>query len=126
MSHVHGGPKPLTDLKNQLESLQDVLLMHPCQHLLLFQYSKTQTSENTFTLPSSDTTDSDTVSDDDLLIGLRKDKRTCTSHLISLYLIHTCFLPFMLYSYSVHKSVSEVLFIPGGKNAMKKEMLALK
>ena len=52
---------------------------------------------NTSTLPFSDTIiDPDSVSNDDLLVALRKGKHASTSHPISdLYLIHICLLPFI-------------------------------
>ena len=48
-----------------------------------------QTSEDIFALPYSDaTTDSDIVSDDDLLIALRKGKHACTFHSISRFVFY--------------------------------------
>ena len=66
--------------------------------ILIFE---TQTGENTSILPSSDTTtDSNSISNNDLPITLRKGKQTCTSHFISYFLsysdLSTFFMPLFL------------------------------
>ena len=93
---------------------------------------KTRTSENTSTFLSSDTTtNSSSVSDDYLLIALRKGKHTCTSHHNSRFvsyshLSHSFYaFIFSLDSYFVLKYVPEALSILSWKDAIKKEMLAL-
>ena len=134
LSHVYKEPKPLAGLENRPKSSQDVLLLYLCQHLLLFQFSKHKLVRTTSTLSSSDTTtDFDSVSDDDdgLHITLRKSKHTCASHPISRFVSYSHLSPFShvfissLNLYYVFKYVSEALFIPGWKDAIKEEMLVL-
>jgi len=73
LSHVHRDPKPITGWKTN-QSSQDVLLLHMCQYLLLFQFLN-HNSENTSVLSFNDSiTDSYTISNDDLHIALRKGK----------------------------------------------------
>jgi len=119
---------PITDLENQPVFTRHTSTAHvPIFSVILI--FKIQTSENTPTLPSSDTSNFDSISDDDLSIALRKSKRTCTISL-DLYLIHTYLLSFMLLyfsldSYSVSKSISEAIFISIWKDTMKEKMLTL-
>jgi len=84
------------------------------------------------TLSSIDaTTNTDIICGDNLPIALRKDKRTCTSYLISrlvsyayLFLFFYAFISYVELIFS-SQIWSEALSIPGWMDAMKEEMLAL-
>ena len=56
---------------------------------------ETKTGDNTFTLPSSNTTiDSDSIDDIDFLITFRKGKHTCTFHPIYRFVSYSHLSPF--------------------------------
>ena len=91
----------------------------------------TQTGKNTSRFFCSNfTIDFENVNDD-FLIALRKGKRTCISCPISDFLSYSYLsLSFHIFissldSYFIPKSISEALCIPGWRDAMKEEMLAL-
>jgi len=81
--------------------------------------------------PASSTTVPLSENSDDRLIALRKGKRTCTLHPLSNFVsyshLSSSFKSFIssLDSYSVPKTVSEALSMPGWVQAMKDEMAAL-
>ena len=114
---------PFTGLENK-QSSQNILLVHPCQHLLLFQFSKYKLVRIYLHCPLVILLL--VVSDDDLIV-LHKSKHTCSSHYISSFVYyHTLLLSFHTFISLLDpyfKSVLEALFIPSWKDAMKEEML---
>ena len=114
----------LTDLENQLVfTIHISIAFVPTSSVVLIFES--QIGENIYAPPSSDaSTNSDTVSDDDLPVALRKSKYTCTSHSLYRFVSYSHLSPsFYVFissmnSYYVLKSVSEALSISGWKNAL--------